>query len=502
MFRRHCAGLGFLVGLAICRPALAEPDTIDFVIRARPDGATVYQQATTDSNGWKTLGLVNQPILHFERNRFPHGMKLAIGGENNLDKSRGLLGIMPFFGYHRFEFSLDQDFYRLVPEPYRPPGSKIAVRLICYPGVGGNGQADAEPIQLLPEPGFGSTVERWVLWTRQNPSTASATALIACVTLFTLCFVVIPGYLDRRNRSEAEKEWQEKLRDLKTEFDPYLGHVFGGYRLLNQLGAGGMAVVYKGVPEETRNDSEAVAIKIMNPEVVRDVEYRKRFEREIRISKDLDHPNVVRPVTWGENQGVLYFAMEYIEGNILRDLIPDRGFPFPQALELFLDICKGVVYAHTQGIVHRDLKPENIMVTRRGLVKVMDLGLAKRNESENVTKTGDTFGTPAYMSPEQITGGGALTPATDQYALGVLFFELLTGHRPFEVADSLTLVMKHLQEAPPLVRKFKPQLPQEIEVLLDRMLAKDPAKRYPSLADVKATVEKIQQTYVGSPRQV
>ena len=201
----------------------------------------------------------------------------------------------------------------------------------------------------------------------------------------------------------------------------------------------------------------------------------------------------------GENQGVLYFVMEYIQGTILRDIIPERGFAFPQALDIILDICKGVVYAHGQGIVHRDLKPENIMVTQKGLIKVMDLGLAKRSESENVTKTGDTFGTPAYMSPEQITGGGQLQPATDQYALGVMFFELLTGHRPFEVADSLTLVMKHLQEPPPLVRKYKPQLPQEVEVLLDRMLAKDPGKRYPTMADVKKQIEKIQQTYVGTP---
>ncbi len=350
------------------------------------------------------------------------------------------------------------------------------------------------PIKLRPAPGAQAAALRVVLWFKLHYLVSGGILGLLGIAAAVGLTVVLPRYKSFLEERERDRRFNQRLHSLRTDDDLFLGRQFGEWVTMKRLGAGGMAVVYKGVSTLTKREDEAVAIKVMNPDLAEDIEYRRRFNREIQISRTLDHPNVVRMIDHGEHNKILYLIMEYVEGETLRDSLPEKGFPLPQALKLALGIVQGLIHAHQKGIVHRDLKPDNIMVSNKGLVKVMDLGLAKRDESENVTRTGDTFGTPAYMAPEQITGG-TLMPATDQYAFGVMLFEMVSGRRPFEVADSLTLVMKHLQEPPPRVREYKSQLPEELDAVIDRMLLKDPAKRFKNLVEVQIELNKIQRKY-------
>lgn len=484
---RRLAPLVVLLGLGL--PGAAQPaqpkDPIKVIIHGFPPGAPVLVQTPSSQGNLSGVGIFNRPFT-LDREKFQNGLTFHLGGRVDTQSGasiyRGYLARVREVPYSAYE---------------QPKGNETKTdsnfdpvqRLLHYPS---KDPLDLEELQ--PAPGFGNKVARLLFWFERHPI---LTALMALGLGGGLVFG-LGVYLPRRKSWKAEKDridnFNTRLRNLDVKNDVFLARQFGEWATVQRLGQGGMATVYKGVSTLTMDESEAVAIKVMNPELAQDTEYRRRFNREIQISRTLDHPNVVRMIDFGEQDGVLYLAMEYIQGETLRDLLPPKGFPLPQALELAQGIVQGLIHAHQRGVVHRDLKPDNIMVTQGNLVKVMDLGLAKREESENVTRTGDTFGTPAYMAPEQITGA-SLQPATDQYALGVMLFEIVTGRRPFEIADSLTLVMKHLQEPPPRIREYKSQLPEELEMVVDRMLLKDPAKRYKSLVEVQVELTKIQRKY-------
>jgi predicted Ser/Thr protein kinase len=453
------------------------------VIWAWPPGCHVYIRAVSNDNNLVYLGKVNEPCL-IDKRKFPTGMTFYIGGA----KPDGAAEVPGVHGYQSRKFDARSVFSTAGPPP---PGSSLAGDVYYLPELD-----RANGYRLEPAPGVLAWAQRLGLWFQLHQLVTAALLAGMGGLLFAFVGVVVPRYRAWKLEQEKVSAFNARLRSLDVKNDVFLARQFGPWVTVKRLGAGGMAVVYKGVSTETMDETQAVAIKVMNPELAQDVEYRRRFNREIQISRTLDHPNVVRMIDYGEQDGILYLSMEYIQGDTLRDLIPEKGLPLHEALPHALGICSGLIHAHQKGIVHRDLKPDNVMVTQSSLVKVMDLGLAKREESENVTKTGDTFGTPAYMSPEQITGG-TLMPATDQYAFGVMLFEMLTGRRPFEVADSLTLVMKHLQEPPPRIRSYKSHLPEELEAVIDRMLLKDPAKRFKSLAEVQAELAKIQRKYAG-----
>ncbi|MBT9588362.1 serine/threonine protein kinase [bacterium] len=454
---------------------------IKLVIRVQPPGASVYGEMVAGGNSKVAygnnlgyLGRSNEAI-DLDLSRFPEG-KIAfhVGGSKAMDGP-----IQPFHGY-----VILSDFVTEYAIQHNKDGD-----VVYFPN-----KANA-PLQLQPAPGLGAWIQRTVYWFQIRPILTFTLLALAGAVGFALVAVVFPRQKAWREERARVNKFNERLRNLDVQNDLFLGRQFGEWATVKRLGAGGMAVVYKGVSVVTMNDDEAVAVKVMNPDLAQDVEYRRRFNREVQISRTLDHPNVVRMIDFGEQDNILYLSMEYIQGETLRDLLPEKGFPLPEAMSLALGMVQGLIHAHQRGVVHRDLKPDNVMVTNNNkLVKVMDLGLAKREESENVTRTGDTFGTPAYMAPEQITGG-SLLPATDQYALGVMLFEMVTGRRPFEVADSLTLVMKHLQEPPPRVREYKSQLPEELDAMIDRMLLKDPARRFKSLVEVQVELQKIQRKY-------
>lgn len=254
----------------------------------------------------------------------------------------------------------------------------------------------------------------------------------------------------------------------------------GGYDLLGELGAGGMARVYQG-----RRGDEEVAVKVLQATLSGDPELFKRFKREVRLCKEMDHPHIVRLYDWGEEDGLVYLVMELVEGGTLREQLTGEGLSPQRAAEILLPLFQALAYAHSRGVVHRDLKPENVMLTASGKLKVMDFGLSRGDNSTNLTQTGTVLGTPAYMAPEQIQGVG-YDKAIDQYALGVMAYELLTGRQPFQAPDPLQVLFKHVGEKPEPPSRLRSDMPAEVEQILLRMLAKAPESRFASVEEAGA----------------
>jgi len=253
---------------------------------------------------------------------------------------------------------------------------------------------------------------------------------------------------------------------------------FGRYQVFRKLGQGGMAAVYWGLPADTLEEQEAVAIKVMKPELTSEDD-RHRFKREIKVIRELHHPHIVRLEDADETEhGELYMAMELVDGGPIS--IPPKGLHLAQVTTYLKPILEALSYAHGRGVVHRDIKPANMMVTSGGSVKVMDFGLARSHDTTRVTKTGTMLGSPAYVPPEQLLDG-ALTPLADQYSLGATLYEMLTGHVPFERKDTMATLMAHMTEAPPPLNEWRPDLPPSIERVVLRMLEKTPQNRFPDL---------------------
>lgn len=273
-----------------------------------------------------------------------------------------------------------------------------------------------------------------------------------------------------------------------------LGIRIGPYRLLEKIGVGGMAAVYRARrnARPTEPVPEAVALKLMNAELSQDDEIRRRFRREVRITTRLDHPNIVRTIHFGDHKGLIYIVMELVQGHTLRDLMGQRLFAPAEALRILKPLSLALHYAHHLGIVHRDVKPENVMIQHDGRLKVMDFGVARGQDdvtNGRLTIAGVAVGTPAYMAPEQVQGtveGDAPCPASDQYSLGCLIYELLTGHVPFESDTPLQVMqMQVVQDPPPMQGLANTPL----EAVVFRMLAKRPEDRFPSVKDAYLALE-------------
>ncbi len=291
----------------------------------------------------------------------------------------------------------------------------------------------------------------------------------------------------QRPRQQRRREDADRLRRLQAltvsieSSDPRLMSKVGGYRLTKRLGRGGMATVYKGLPEDNLDEKQAVAIKLIKPEEAASKEYRARFMREVEVCSKLLHSNIVKVMDSGDQDGQLYIVMELIAGDTLRGRIGPNGMPLKEVRKLCEPVFSAIQYAHENGVVHRDLKPDNIMVTGASRVVVMDFGLAKRHDFSTVTASGSFLGTPAYMAPEQMQSN-SWEASCDQYSLGVMLYEMLTGHLPFLASDPVQLIVKHLHEPPIPPRKHNPRLPAEVEVVVLRMLEKDPQQRYADVA--------------------
>ena len=292
-----------------------------------------------------------------------------------------------------------------------------------------------------------------------------------------------------------------KVKPSRVDLQP--GTEFAGYRIVNTLGRGGMAVVYLAEHDFLQRK---VALKVLAPQLAEDERFRERFVRESRLAASLDHPNVVPIYEAGATGGDLFIAMRYVEGTDLRTLLAESGALDPsRAVSICRQVAAALDAAHEQGLVHRDVKPGNVLVARaRGSeagehVYLSDFGLTKRSASESgVTGTGQFVGTLDYAAPEQFQGG---TPdaRTDVYSLGCVLFECLTGRPPFRAENDAGLMYAHLQEQPPSVAADRPELPKEIDAVIARAMAKAAGDRQPSAGVLAA--EAARALHVGVPSE-
>lgn len=280
--------------------------------------------------------------------------------------------------------------------------------------------------------------------------------------------------------------------------DDLTGQTIGSYRLVEKLGAGGMAEVYKSY--QPRLD-RYVAIKFIRPELAVDTGFRTRFEQEARAIARLSHSNIVHIYDFGEEDRRYFLVMEFIEGQTLKSYLQEqfnsgRQVPLTLAISIISQVAAALDYAHSHSIIHRDVKPDNILLSGKGRAVLNDFGIARITDlGEGMTQTGMAMGTPAYMSPEQIQGNKEqLGPPTDIYSLGIITYELLTGHTPFTADTPFAVMLKHLNDPIPLPRQLNPVLPEALERVLLKVLAKDPADRYQTAG---AFVQALQQAVEG-----
>ncbi len=269
----------------------------------------------------------------------------------------------------------------------------------------------------------------------------------------------------------------------------------GKYRILEQIGEGAMGVVYRALDPML---NRAVAIKVMSDALARDDELRTRFLREAQAAGSLQHPNVVTVYDFGEVDGHLYIAMEFVTGEDLDSMLARRApLALVQKLDIIVDVLNGLGYAHKRGIVHRDIKPANIRVDEEGRARIMDFGIAHL-QSSKMTRTGLMVGTPAYMAPEQITSG-AISPATDIFSVGAVLYELLTGNKPFEGESLQSVFYKIVSSAPPDITTVSPTLPTSLNTITMRALAKEPSGRYASASDMANALTEARATVERDP---
>lgn len=265
-----------------------------------------------------------------------------------------------------------------------------------------------------------------------------------------------------------------------------IGTQIGNYRILEKLGEGGMGVVYKGVDIGL---DRPVAIKVLNPEFSHNPELVQRFQAEAKAQAHLNHFNLATLYAFLVEQGNAVMVMEFVDGETFAQMIARRGpIPAEEAIPLFKQALLGISTAHRMGIVHRDIKPSNLMLNKNGIVKVMDFGIAKVMGTRGMTRTGIHVGTVAYMSPEQIQNR-SVDIRSDIYALGVTLYEMLSGRLPFEADNDFQIMHDHVHTPPPPPRRFYPYIPEGIENVLLKALAKQPDERFQSVEEFGAALE-------------
>ena len=271
--------------------------------------------------------------------------------------------------------------------------------------------------------------------------------------------------------------------------DALIGTLFDGrYKIVRRLGSGGMADVYLAEDQEL---GRRVAIKILNDRHAHDEQFVERFRREAKNAAGLSHPNVVAIYDRGEAEGTYYIAMEYLEGKSLKELIVSRGpAPVPVAIDYARQILAALRFAHRNGIVHRDIKPHNVLVDSEGRIKVTDFGIARAGAASQMTEAGSIVGTAQYLSPEQAKGT-AVDQRSDIYSLGIVLYELLTGTVPFTGDTPVEIAMKHISETPEPPSAKRPDVPHDLDMVVIRALAKDPAERYQSAEEMEADLERV-----------
>ena len=262
------------------------------------------------------------------------------------------------------------------------------------------------------------------------------------------------------------------------------------YQIIEDLGKGGMGRVYKVFDTEVK---EKMALKLLHPDIATDERTIERFRNELKLARGISHRNVCRMYDLGREEGTYYITMEYISGEDLKSLIHRIGaLPVGKAVSIGKQIAEGLSEAHRLGVVHRDLKPGNIMIDREGNARIMDFGIARSLAARGITGAGIMIGTPEYMSPEQVDGKES-DPRSDIYSLGIILFEMLTGHLPFEGDTPLSVAVKQKSERPPDPRSINAQIPEELGRIILKCLEKPKEKRYQSADEVLAALAKSER---------
>jgi serine/threonine protein kinase len=260
------------------------------------------------------------------------------------------------------------------------------------------------------------------------------------------------------------------------------GKNLGNYKIVGKLGQGGMATVYKA---HELSLNRMVALKVLSPQLSEDKAYIKRFQREAQAAAQLNHPNIVQIYAIAEEQGVHYFAMEYIKGKSLAQIRQEEGVLKPEdAVPIIRQVAEALAEAHKAGLVHRDIKPSNIMIDAAGRPKVTDFGIAYVSYANTkLTRDGSIIGTPEYLSPEQCEGK-TVDQRSDIYSLGVTLYELLSGKTPYEADTPVSMLMKIVKGEFPPLQEVNPNVPESLRVIVEKMMLKDVQKRYQKMEEV------------------
>ena len=258
----------------------------------------------------------------------------------------------------------------------------------------------------------------------------------------------------------------------------------GRYELTHLVARGGMAQVYRAMDRQL---DRPVALKVLFPELSVDKTFVERFRREAQAAANLSHPNIVPVFDWGEDDGVYFIVMEYVDGRPLSAVLRDpEKLPPNQIASIGAGVAAALAFAHRHGVVHRDVKPGNVLITPDGEVKVTDFGIARAvNTEESLTQTGAVMGTAAYFSPEQAEGKG-VDARSDIYSLGVVLYEMAVGRPPFTGDSPVAVASKHVRDQPVLPRVANPAVPAALEAVIMKAMAKDPADRYASAEELRA----------------
>src|ERR1044072_808910 len=255
------------------------------------------------------------------------------------------------------------------------------------------------------------------------------------------------------------------------------GQMLGPYRIISQIGKGGMATVYKAYQASV---DRYVAIKVLPSQLAESPEFATRFHQEARIIAKLEHPHILPVFDYGESDGVAYFVMRYLDAGTLKDKMEaGRPLPLNDIDRIFTQLADALSYAHTHGVIHRDLKPANALIDSQGNIFLTDFGIARLLEraSPRLTQTDAIMGTPAYISPEQAQGND-VDQRSDIYSLGIILYEMVTGRVPFVADTPLAVLFKHISDPLPLPSRVKPDIPPSIEKVILKALAKDPKDRF------------------------
>jgi len=274
----------------------------------------------------------------------------------------------------------------------------------------------------------------------------------------------------------------------------------GRYELLERIGSGGMAIVYKAKDNAL---GRIVAIKMMHQSLTNDPEFLRRFQREAHAAANLTHPHIVTVHDIGQDGSRHYIVMEYVDGQTLKQIVrgysaDGRFIPINRTLNLMGQLCDGIGYAHRSQIVHCDIKPQNILVTRDDRIKVADFGIARAlNAISTQADDGMVWGTPQYFAPEQ-AAGQPTTPASDVYSIGIVLFEALTGTLPFTGENGAEIAMKHLSDPPPPVDLLNPAVTPELAQIVNKLLSKEPSARYRTAGQLARILHSYQQAHGSS----